>query len=58
MTNLLMVVMALLLSANFILDTYTPCPVEWTDDLRNHQERMDKCKLMSRNRYTEWVLKE
>ena len=58
MTNLLMVVMALLLSANFILDTHTPCPVEWTDNLRNHEERMDKCKLLSRNKYMEWVLKD
>lgn len=58
MTNLLIAVIALLLSANFILDTYKPCPVEWTDDLRNHQERMSKCKLTSRNRYLEWVLKD
>ena len=50
--------MALLLSANFILDTDKLCPVEWTDDLRNHQQRLDKCKLVSRNKYMEWVLKD
>ena len=58
MTNILIAVIALLLSANFILDTHTPCPVKWTNDLRNHQERMSKCKLVSRNRYLEWVLKD
>ena len=58
MTNILIAVIALLLSANFILDTDIPCPVEWTDNLRNHQQRMNKCKLVSRNRYLEWVLKD
>ena len=58
MTNILIAVIALLLSANFILDTDIPCPVEWTDNLRNHQERMSKCKLVSQNRYLEWVLKD
>ena len=58
MTNILIAVIALLLSANFILDTDTPCPVEWTDNLRNHEERLNKCKLVSRNRYLEWVLKD
>jgi len=58
MTTILIGIMALLLSANFILDTNTPCPVEWTDNLRNHQQRLDKCKLVSRNKYMEWVLKD
>ena len=58
MTSILIGIMTLLLTVNFILDTDTPCPVEWTDNLRNHQERMDKCKLTSRNKYMEWVLKD
>ena len=58
MTNILIAVIAVLLSANFILDTDIPCPVEWTDNLRNHEERLNKCKLVSRNRYLEWVLKD
>ena len=58
MTTILIGIMALLLSANFILDTDKLCPVEWTDDLRNHQQRLDKCKLVSRNKYMEWVLKD
>ena len=58
MTNILIAVIAVLLSANFIFDSYEPCPVEWHSDLRNHQERMGKCVLRSRNRYMGWELKE
>ena len=58
MTNILIAVIAVLLSANFIFDPYKPCPVEWHDDLRNHQERMDKCVLKSRNRHIGWELKQ
>ena len=58
MTNILITVIAVLLSANFILDTYAPCPVEWHKDLRNHQERMDTCVLKSRNKHIGWELKE
>jgi len=58
MTTILIGIMALLLSANFILDTDKPCPVEWTDNLINHEQRLNKCKLVSRNRYLEWVLKD
>ena len=53
MTNILIAVIAVLLSANFILDSYEPCPVKWHKDLRNHQERIDRCVLKSRNRHTE-----
>ena len=61
MTTILIGIIALLLSANavlYIVDTDKLCPVEWTDDLRNHQQRLDKCKLVSRNKYMEWVLKD
>ena len=57
MTNILIAVIAVLLSANFIFDSYEPCPLKWHDDLRNHQERMDKCVLKSRNKHTGWELK-
>jgi len=58
MTNILIGIISLLLSANFIFDTTKPCPIKWYSDLRNHQERLDKCKLQSRNRFMEWVEKE
>ena len=58
MTNILIGIIVMLMTANFIFDTYEPCPVEWTDNLRNHEQRLDKCKLVSRNRYLEWVLKD
>jgi hypothetical protein len=58
MTNIIIGVIVLLLSANFIFDTYTPCPVKWFSDLRNHEERMDRCVLKSRNRFMGWELKE
>ena len=57
MTTILITIIAVLLSANFIFDSYEPCPVEWHNDLRNHQERMDKCVLKSRNKYMGWELK-
>jgi len=57
-TNILIGIIVMLLTANFIFDTYEPCPFKWTKDLRNHEERMNKCKLISRNRYWEWVLKD
>jgi len=57
-TNILIGIIALLLTANFIFDTHTPCPLKWTNDLRNHEQRLSKCKLVSRNRYLEWVLKD
>jgi hypothetical protein len=58
MTTILIGIITLLLSINFILDTSKPCMVDWTDDLRNHQERIDKCKLISRNNHMEWIIKE
>ena len=58
MTNIIIGIIVLLLSTNFIMDTNKPCPVKWYSDLRNHQERMDKCKFRSRNRFVGWELKE
>ena len=58
MTSMIIGVIVLLLSTNFIINTYTPCPVKWFSDLRNHQERMDKCVLKSRNRFMGWELKK
>ena len=58
MTNILIGIIVLLLSANFVVDTHKPCPVKWFSDFRNHEERMDKCKLRSRNKFIGWELKE
>jgi hypothetical protein len=58
MTTILIGIITLLLSVNFILDTDKPCPVEWSNNLRNHQQRLDLCKLVSQNGYMEWVLKD
>ena len=58
MTSMIIGVIVLLLSANFIFDTYEPCPVKWFSDLRNHEERKDRCVLKSRNRFMGWELKE
>jgi len=58
MTTILITVIAVLLTANFIFDSYEPCPVKWHSDLRNHQERIDKCVLRSRNNFMGWELKE
>jgi hypothetical protein len=58
MTTILLTVIAVLLSANFIFDTYEPCPVKWSKGLRNHEERMDKCVLKSRNKFIGWELKD
>ena len=56
MTNILIAVIAVL-SYLLTVDSYEPCPVKWHDDLRNHQERMDKCVLKSRNKHIGWELK-
>jgi hypothetical protein len=58
MTSILLTIIVVLLSANFIFDTYEPCPVKWSKDLRNHEERMDKCILKSRNKYIGWELRD
>jgi len=58
MTSIIIGIIVLLLSTNFIMNTYTPCPVKWFSDLRNHEERMDKCVPKSRNRFIGWELKE
>ena len=58
MTSIIIGIIVLLLSTNFIMDTHKPCPVEWFSDLRNHEERMDRCVLKSRNRFMGWELKE
>jgi len=58
MTSMIIGVIVLLLSTNFIFDTYEPCPVKWFSDLRNHEERMDRCVLKSRNRFMGWELKK
>ena len=57
MNEIIIVVLAVL-SYLIAVDSYEPCPVEWHNDLRNHQERMDKCVLKSRNRHMGWELKE
>ena len=58
MTNIIIGIIVLLFSTNFIMDTPTPCPVKWFSDLRNHEERMDRCVPKSRNRFIGWELKE
>ena len=58
MTTIIIAVTTVSLTVMLLLDPYKPCPVEWHDDLRNHQERMDKCVLKSRNRHIGWELKE
>ena len=57
MTNIIIVAIGIL-SYLMAVDSYTPCPVEWHNDLRNHEERMDKCVLKSRNKHIGWELKE
>ena len=57
MNEIIIVVLAVLLYL-IAVDSYEPCPVKWHKDLRNHQERMDKCVLKSRNRHIGWELKE
>jgi len=57
MTSILITIIVVLLSANFLFDTYEPCPVKWHSDLRNHEARMDKCVLRSRNKHIGWELK-
>ena len=57
MNEIIIVVLAVL-SYLIAVDSYEPCPVKWHKDLRNHQERMDKCVLKSRNRHIGWELKE
>ena len=56
MNEIIIVVLAVL-SYLIAVDSYEPCPVEWHNDLRNHQERMDKCVLKSRNKHIGWELK-
>ena len=58
MTTIIIAVTTVSLTVMLLLDPYKPCPVEWHDDLRNQQERMDKCVLKSRNRHIGWELKE
>ena len=57
MNEIIIVVLAVL-SYLIAVDSYEPCPVEWHKDLRNHEERMDKCVLRSRNKHIGWELKE
>ena len=57
MTTILIAIMTVGLTVTLLLDPYKPCPVKWHDDLRNHEERMDKCVLKSRNNFIGWELK-
>ena len=56
MNEIIIVVLAVL-SYLIAVDSYEPCPVKWHSDLRNHEERMDKCVLKSRNNFIGWELK-
>ena len=58
MTSILIGIITLLLSANFIFYSSKPCQVKWYSDLRNHEQRLLECKLQSSNRFMEWVEKE
>ena len=55
--NEIIIVVIAVLSYLLTVDSYEPCPVKWHDDLRNHEQRMDKCVLKSRNKHTGWELK-
>jgi len=56
MTNIIIIAIGVL-SYFMAVDSYEPCPIKMHKDLRNHEERMDKCVLKSRNRYIGWELK-
>jgi len=58
MTNILIGIIVMLWTANFIFDTHKPCPFKWYSDLRNHEKRMDQCTIRNRNRVIRWELKE
>ena len=58
MTTIIIAITTIGLTVSILLDPYKPCPVKWHDDLRNHEERMDKCVLKSRNKYIGWELKK
>ena len=58
MTTIIIAITTIGLTVSILLDPYKPCPVKWYDDLRNHEERMDKCTLKSRNKYIGWELKK
>ena len=58
MTTILIAIITVGLTVTMLLDPYEPCPVKWYKDLRNHEERMDKCVLRSRNRHMGWELKD
>ena len=58
MTTIIIAITTIGLTVSLLLDPYKPCPVKWHDDLRNHEERMDKCTLKSRNKHIGWELKE
>ena len=56
MTNIIIIAIGVL-SYFMAVDSYEPCPIKMHKDLRNHEERMDKCVLKSRNRHIGWELK-
>ena len=56
--NEIIIVVIAVLSYLIAVDSYEPCPVKWHKDLRNHQERIDRCVLKSRNRHMSWELKD
>ena len=58
MTSILIAIISVGLTVMLLLDPYKPCPIKWHNDLRNHEERMDKCVLRSRNRHIGWELKD
>ena len=57
MTNIIIIAIGVL-SYFMAVDSYEPCPIKMHKDLRNHEERMDKCVLKSRNRHIGWELKQ